>query len=104
LPFNIAKPVLAEDEYPPYKMFYTPDKDRVVNKIIPMSFKIRTYMRVVEAVAAESAARMTSMHKATESAVIMQKSLLLRYNKARQAAITREIIEITSGAEAYSAS
>ena len=102
LPFNIVKPVLAEDEYPPYKMFYTPDKNRVVNKIIPMSFKIRTYMRLIESVAAESAARMTSMHKATESAIVLQKDLQLRYNKARQAAITREIIEITTGAEAYS--
>jgi len=100
LPFNIEKPDVSEDEYPPYRMFYTPNKDAVVQKMIPMSFKVRTYMRLVEAVASENAARMTAMHKATESAEVLKKDLNLRYNKARQAAITREIIEITTGAEA----
>ncbi len=88
---------LASDYY-----IYTPDKDTVVHNIIPMSFKVRTYMRFAESLTAEYAARMTSMHKATENAIQLQKELKLRYNKARQAAITNEIIEITNGANALS--
>ncbi|MDR2906655.1 MAG: ATP synthase F1 subunit gamma [Bacteroidales bacterium] len=98
LPYDIEE-VKVSDLLPDYYI-YAPDKDSVVHNIIPISFKVRTYMRFAESVAAEYAARMTSMHKATENAIQLQKELKLRYNKARQAAITNEIIEITNGANA----
>ena len=79
---------------------YSPDKDSVVHNLIPLAFKVRSYMRLVESLTAEYAARMTAMHKATESAIQIQKDLKLRYNKVRQAAITNEIIEITNAANA----
>jgi F-type H+-transporting ATPase subunit gamma len=101
LPCNIDEVIIGE--LPSDYFLYTPDKNMVVHNIIPMSFKVRTYMRFAESVTAEYAARMTSMHKATENAIILQKDLKLRYNKARQAAITSEIIEITTGANALSA-
>jgi F-type H+-transporting ATPase subunit gamma len=99
LPFDIKQVAvknLSSDYY-----IYTPNKDKVVHNIIPMSFKVRFYMRLAESLTAEYAARMTSMHKATENAIQLQKELKLRYNKARQAAITNEIIEITNGANAF---
>ena len=101
LPFNIQEcPVVGtESDY----FLYLPDKNTVVHNIIPVSFKVRAYMRLAESVTAEYAARMTSMHKATENAIMLQKELKLRYNKARQAAITSEIIEITTGANALAA-
>ena len=98
LPFNFKETVIQD--LPSNYYLYMPNKDRVVHNIIPMSFKIRAYMRFAESVTAEYAARMTAMHKATENAVQLQKELKLRYNKARQAAITNEIIEITNGANA----
>jgi F-type H+-transporting ATPase subunit gamma len=102
LPYNLEemaiKDLPASDFY-----LYTPDKNTVIHNIIPLSIKIRTYMHLSESVTAEYAARMTSMHKATENAIVLQKELTLRYNKARQAAITSEIIEITTGANALNA-
>jgi F-type H+-transporting ATPase subunit gamma len=98
LPFNFTKMVVKD--LPSNYYLYTPDKDMVAHNIIPMSFKIRAYMRFAESLTAEYAARMTAMHKATENAIQLQKELKLRYNKARQAAITNEIIEITNGANA----
>jgi F-type H+-transporting ATPase subunit gamma len=104
LPYNIDE-MITEDLHLPSSDFYlyTPDKDTVVHNIIPISIKVRTYMHLSESVTAEYAARMTSMHKATENAIVLQKDLKLRYNKARQAAITSEIIEITTGANALNA-
>jgi F-type H+-transporting ATPase subunit gamma len=102
LPFNIGGEAVI-DEIPSDYFLYTPDKDTVTHNIIPMSFKVRSYMRLAESVTAEYAARMTAMHKATENAIVLQKELKLRYNKARQAAITSEIIEITTGANALMA-
>jgi F-type H+-transporting ATPase subunit gamma len=101
LPFNLND-IVVHDFVRNY-VVYTPDKDTVVHNLIPMSFKVRTYMRFAESITAEYAARMTSMHKATENAIVLQKELKLRYNKARQASITNEIIEITTGANALNA-
>jgi len=101
LPFNINTFVVGDSSSEHF--FYMPEKNTVIHNVIPLSFKIRAYMRLAESVAAEYAARMTSMHKATENAIVLQKELKLRYNKARQAAITSEIIEITTGANALNA-
>jgi len=101
LPFNI--PEIAFGDLPSDNYIYYPVKDDVVHNIIPMSFKLRAYMRFVESLTAEYASRMTAMHKATESAIQLQKDLKLRYNKARQAAITNEIIEIINSANALNA-
>jgi F-type H+-transporting ATPase subunit gamma len=102
LPYNLEE--MAIKDLPASDFFlYTPDKNTVIHNIIPLSIKVRTYMHLSESVTAEYAARMTSMHKATENAIVLQKELTLRYNKARQAAITSEIIEITTGANALKA-
>jgi F-type H+-transporting ATPase subunit gamma len=101
LPYNIEE--MAIKDLPPSDYYlYMPDKDTVIHNIIPLSIKVRTYMHLSESLTAEYAARMTSMHKATESAIQIQKDLKLRYNKARQASITNEIIEITNAANALS--
>jgi F-type H+-transporting ATPase subunit gamma len=99
LPYNMEE-MTIKDLPPSDYYLYMPDKDTVIHNIIPLSIKVRTYMHLSESLTAEYAARMTSMHKATESAILLQKDLKLRYNKARQAAITNEIIEITNAANA----
>jgi F-type H+-transporting ATPase subunit gamma len=77
-----------------------PDRATIVEQIIPKSLKIQLYKALLDSFAAEHGARMTSMHKATDNADSMLKELKLSYNKARQAAITGEILEIVGGAEA----
>jgi len=65
-----------------------------------LQIKVTLFKALLESVAAEHGARMTAMHKATDNATEMLKELRLYYNKVRQASITKEIIEIMSGAEA----
>ncbi|HEY0978023.1 MAG TPA: ATP synthase F1 subunit gamma [Flavobacteriales bacterium] len=77
-----------------------PDRATIVEQIIPKSLKIQLYKAVLDSNAAEHGARMTAMHKATDNADSLLKGLKLTYNKARQAAITNEILEIVGGAEA----
>jgi len=101
LPFNIESFVVEKATSDHF--LYAPDKETVIHNLIPQSFKIRAFMRLAESITAEYAARMTAMHKAMENAIVLQKELKLRYNKARQAAITSEIIEITTGANALNA-
>ncbi len=79
---------------------FEPSREEIVNELIPKSLKITLYSALLDSVASEQGARMTAMHKATENAQELLKDLRLKYNKARQAAITNEIIEIVSGAEA----
>ncbi len=79
---------------------FEPSKQEIVEDLIPKSLKIQLYKAVRDSFAAEHGARMTAMHKATDNANELQKSLKLSYNKARQAAITNEILEIVGGAEA----
>ena len=79
---------------------FEPDKETIVLEVIPKTLKIQFYKALLDSVASEHGARMTAMHKATDNATEMIKDLKLVYNKARQAAITKEIIEIVSGAEA----
>lgn len=77
-----------------------PDRRTIVEEIIPKSLKIQLYKALLDSFAAEHGARMTAMHKATDNADALLKDLKLSYNKARQAAITNEILEIVGGAEA----
>jgi F-type H+-transporting ATPase subunit gamma len=79
---------------------FEPDQETIVRELIPKSLKIQLYKAVLDSNAAEHGARMTAMNKATDNARDLIKELKLRYNKARQAAITNEILEIVGGAEA----
>lgn len=79
---------------------FEPGKKEIVTELIPKSLKIQFYKVLLDSVASEHGARMTAMHKATDNADGLLKELKLSYNKARQAAITKEILEIVSGAEA----
>lgn len=81
-------------------IIFEPDKDYIMQVLIPAALKTFFYEMVLENAIGEHGARMTAMHQATENAIELIKSLKLQYNKARQAAITKEILEIVSGAEA----
>jgi F-type H+-transporting ATPase subunit gamma len=79
---------------------FEPSKEYIIKELIPRSLKIQFYKALLDSHAAEHGARMTAMHKATDNATDIIRNLRLTYNKARQAAITKEILEIVSGAEA----
>lgn len=79
---------------------FEPNKEEIVEDLIPKSLKIQLYKSVLDSHASEHGARMTAMHKATDNAGELKRELTLHYNKARQAAITNEILEIVGGAEA----
>lgn len=79
---------------------FEPSQGEILNDLIPRSLKIQFYKAILDSFASEHGARMTAMHKATDNASELLKDLKLKYNKARQAAITNEIVEIVSGAEA----
>jgi F-type H+-transporting ATPase subunit gamma len=79
---------------------FEPQKEEIVEQLIPKSLKTQLYKAVLDSHASEHGARMTAMHKATDNASELKKDLTLSYNKARQAAITAEILEIVGGAEA----
>jgi F-type H+-transporting ATPase subunit gamma len=79
---------------------FEPNKLEIVRDLIPKSLKVQFYKALLDSFASEHGARMTAMHQATDNAQELLKDLSLAYNKARQAAITKEILEIVSGAEA----
>jgi len=79
---------------------FEPGKEEIVLDLIPKSLKIQFYKSLLDSYASEHGARMTAMHQATDNAQELLKDLRLAYNKARQAAITGEILEIVGGAEA----
>jgi F-type H+-transporting ATPase subunit gamma len=79
---------------------FEPTKEEIVLTLIPKSLKTQLYKAIRDSFAAEHGARMTAMHKATDNATALRNQLKLTYNKARQAAITNEILEIVGGAEA----
>ncbi len=79
---------------------FEPKKEKIVAELIPKSLKIQLFKAVLDSHASEHGARMTAMHKATDNAGELKRELTLTYNKARQAAITGEILEIVGGAEA----
>ena len=92
---NKEKKSTAKTDY-----IFEPSTEYIVQDLIPRSLKVQLYKAVLDSNAAEHGARMTAMHKATDNATDMVKQLKLHYNKARQAAITKEILEIVGGAEA----
>jgi len=90
----------GEGEENHYDYIYEPGKVEIVENLIPNILRTQFYDAILESLAAEHGARMTAMHKATDNATDLIKELQLTYNKARQAAITNEISEVVSGAEA----
>ena len=79
---------------------FEPSMEQIVSDLVPKSLKIQLFKAIRDSFAGEHGARMTAMHKATDNASELKSELVLTYNKARQAAITNEILEIVSGAEA----
>ena len=79
---------------------YEPSQSAIVKELLPKSLKIQLFKSLLDSLASEHGARMTAMHKATDNATELRDQLKLTYNKARQAAITNEILEIVGGAEA----
>ena len=79
---------------------FEPQKKEIIDQLIPKSLKTQLFKAILDSHASEHGARMTAMHKATDNASELKKDLTLSYNKARQAAITAEILEIVGGAEA----
>jgi F-type H+-transporting ATPase subunit gamma len=90
----------AEDTATIGDYIFEPEKEEIVAELIPKSLKIQLFKAVLDSHASEHGARMTAMHKATDNAGELKRELTLTYNKARQAAITGEILEIVGGAEA----
>ncbi len=109
---NAAVQVQSTEQFLPVKMeedndsntnfnfIYEPSKENIIKELIPRSLKIQFYKALLDSNAAEHGARMTAMHQATDNATTLIGDLTLEYNKARQAAITGEILEIVGGAEA----
>jgi len=79
---------------------FEPDKETIVRELIPKTLRIQLFKALLDSFASEQGARMTAMHQATENAKEILRALNISYNKTRQNAITREILEIVSGAEA----
>jgi F-type H+-transporting ATPase subunit gamma len=90
----------GKEQSMPVDYIYEPTAEEIVKELIPKSLKIQFYKAVLDSFVAEHGARMTSMHKATDNATEIIRDLTLQYNKARQAAITNQILEVVSGAEA----
>ena len=79
---------------------YEPDQVSIVSELIPKALRIQLHKALLDSYAAELGARMTAMHQATENAIELIRELTLQYNKARQASITNQLLEVASGAEA----
>lgn len=108
---NAATQIIMNENYLPIKTtanqgeqigdyIFESGKKEIVEELIPKSLKTQLFKAILDSHAAEHGARMTAMHKATDNASELKKDLTLTYNKARQAAITGEILEIVGGAEA----
>jgi F-type H+-transporting ATPase subunit gamma len=111
---NVATQIVQNEQFLPIKQeetagasggsdtdyIFEPSKEYIFTEIIPKSLKIQFYRTLLESNASEHGARMTAMDKATENADDLLKELKLTYNRTRQAAITKEILEIVGGAEA----
>lgn len=98
LPFEAAVPAAGETAKSDY--VYEPSGQAVLDKLVPQALKIRIFRALLDSVASEHGARMTAMENATKNAGEMIGKLTLFYNRTRQAAITKELMEIVSGAEA----
>ena len=95
-------PILPADDSQENNQNYIfePSKLKIINELIPKSLRTQLFKALRDSYASEHGARMTAMHKATDNATELRDQLKLTYNKARQAAITNEILEIVGGAEA----
>ncbi len=93
-------PVKVKEDAKPKDYIFEPSPEVILNNLIPRALKIQFHKFLLDSNAAEHGARMTAMYKATENAQELQKDLTMEYNKARQTAITNQILEISSGAEA----
>lgn len=94
----------SEEKVADVDYIFQPNREEIVTGLIPKSLKVQLFKAVLDSNAAENGARMTAMDKATENAGELLKELKLTYNRTRQAAITKEILEIVGGAEALKAS
>ena len=94
------EPVAADDNKSKSDYIFQPDKEEILEGLVPNALKIQLFKALLDSHASEHGARMTAMHKATDNATDLLHDLKLTYNKARQAAITTEILEIVAGAEA----
>ena len=111
---NVATQIIRAESFLPVQQDYTsketnsidyifqPNKKILVKEVIPKTLKVQFYKAILESNAAEHGARMTAMEQATENAGDILRELKLTYNRTRQAAITKEILEIVGGAEALS--
>ena len=110
---NAATQILIQEQYLPIEnndsendqkessdYIFEPSQVEIISELIPKSLKTQLYKSIRDSYASEHGARMTAMHKATDNATELRDQLKLTYNKARQAAITNEILEIVGGAEA----
>lgn len=108
---NAATQIVTTEQFLPIQEFeaeenvaadyiFEPSKEEIVKNLIPKSLKMQLFKAMSDSLAAEHGARMTAMHKATDNATELRDDLKLSYNKARQASITNEILEIVGGAEA----
>lgn len=102
LPILIEKKEkVKETKFQPIIEFiYEPEKEKILNSLLPKYLEVQTWRILLESNASEQGARMTAMDNATENAKELLKILSLSYNKARQAAITKELLEIVAGADA----
>ena len=91
---------VERDENVVLDYIFEPSKEEIVEELIPKSLKMQIFKALRDSFASEHGARMTAMHKATDNATELRNDLKLSYNKARQASITNEILEIVGGAEA----
>jgi F-type H+-transporting ATPase subunit gamma len=99
LPLSESKPA-GENTNLQADYIFEPGKQEILDEMVPKTIKIQLYKAILDSFASEHGARMTAMHQATDNANELLKDLKLTYNKARQAAITNEILEIVGGAEA----
>ena len=110
---NAATQIVTQEQYLPIEnkdseneqkessdYIFEPSQTEIISELIPKSLKTQLYKSIRDSYASEHGARMTAMHKATDNATELRDQLKLTYNKARQAAITNEILEIVGGAEA----
>jgi F-type H+-transporting ATPase subunit gamma len=113
---NVATQILRTEQFLPIELpkdsrkgqeidyIFEPNREEIIAGLIPKSLKVQLFKSVIDSNAAENGARMTAMDKATENAGELLKDLKLTYNRTRQAAITKEILEIVAGAEALKSS
>jgi F-type H+-transporting ATPase subunit gamma len=100
LPIAMEEQLGTEEVVDNTEYIYEPSMQEILADLIPTSLKTQFFAALLDANASEHGARMTAMHKATDNAKALQGDLKLEYNKARQAAITNEILEIVGGADA----